>query len=163
PARATSATSEASAATLAASIPNEPSPAITSPLSLSRMRWYLGTILRAFGWWVCYCIPDLEPDEARHRDVLAQFGDSRLDQIADRGGVFLDEGLLVKADLFVVLGQPTFDDFVQDLFGLAFSQRAGAGDLALLLERRRGYVFLADELRIGRGHLHRQIVHQRLE
>src|SRR5579872_2102221 len=76
PVRATSATSLASAATRPASMPNEPSPASTSPLSFNRMRPYLGTALlivarRLIGRLIAH----LEPRKARHRDVLSQLRD----------------------------------------------------------------------------------------
>ena len=91
---------------------------------------------------------------------LAIFG---LDQIADGGGVVLDERLLVQTNFLVELGQPAFDDLVHHLLRLAFLQGAGALDVALFIQRVGGDVFFADELRIGGRHLHRQILHQFLK
>ena len=47
--------------------------------------------------------------------------------------------------------------------GLPSCERARALDLLLLLEHVRGDIFLADELRIGRRDVHRDVVHQFLE
>src|SRR5438045_1408874 len=115
PVRATSATSEASASTRAASIPNEPSPAMTSPLSLRRMRPYATFSLncgarfseeRPQEWGRCTheCVrhkkqnsllfraggvADFEPHEPRYRNVLAELRDLGLDHVGDGGRVFL--------------------------------------------------------------------------
>src|SRR5271165_3565034 len=99
PVDTTSETSVARAATRDASMPKEPSPASTSPLNFRRMRPYFGTeLLRRIG----SRIADLEAHESRDRDVFSQLGDFRFDHFGDGGGVFLDERLLVQADLFKV-------------------------------------------------------------
>ena len=85
------------------------------------------------------------------------------DQVADGGGVVADKRLLVEANLFVELGQASLHDLVHHLLGLAFLQGARALDVALLVQGVGGDVFLADELRIGGGHLHGQVLHQLLE
>src|SRR5216684_3088326 len=103
PVRATSATSTASASTRDASMPKEPSPASTSPEIFSRMRWYLDTgMLFCHGGLAGFAAADLEADEAGDGDVFAELRDLALDQVGDGGGVFLDEGLLVEADLLEV-------------------------------------------------------------
>src|SRR5271168_3600401 len=98
PVRATSATSVARAATRDASMPKEPSPASTSPLNFRRMRPYFGTELLGC-WSIGSRIADLEAHEARDGNILAQFRDFGLDHFGDSRRVFLDEGLLVQADL----------------------------------------------------------------
>src|SRR6185369_10366020 len=131
PAFATSATSSVSACTRAASRPKEPSPAITSPLNFSRMRWYRGIrspravevpcapmALLGAGFFGCRSVAHFEADETRHRDVFAELGYLGLDQIGDGGGVLLDERLFHQADFFVELGQTAFDDFVENFLGL---------------------------------------------
>src|SRR5262249_55215246 len=116
PVRATSAISSESAATRPASMPNEPSPAITSPLTLRRIRVYFGIKLAAdvrrftqISAWICVNqrllfrrsrIADLEPHESRHSDILAELCDLRLDQVRDGRCVFLDERLFVQTNLF---------------------------------------------------------------
>ena len=58
---------------------------------------------------------------------------------------------------------PPFDDLVHHLLGLAFLQGAGALDVAFFVQGLVRDVFLADELRVGGGHLHGQILHQLLK
>src|SRR5271170_2067314 len=111
-------------------MPNEPPPASTSPLSLRTILWYLftrepacrmsrggapaaglrrlflGRFLDERGF------ANFETHEARNRDILAHFGDHRLDQIAHRGGVFADEGLVIEAHLLVELVHPPVHDLV---------------------------------------------------
>src|SRR5580704_17253191 len=164
PLRATSATSDARAATRDASTPKDPSPASTSPLILRRMRPYFATV-----WLFRGCsfsrsrVADLESHKARDRNILAQLRNLRLDHLSDGRRIFLDEWLLVQADLFKVFVHAPFDDLVRHLLGLALVDRAGALDLALLGKRRLGHIFAADKLRIGRRHLHCQILHQLLK
>src|ERR1700722_17022795 len=146
PAFATSATSSASAFTRPASRPKEPSPAITSPLSFSRTRWYRGMFSRRaaevpdapmallYAGFFGRRVAHFEADETGHRNVFAELGDLGLDQIGVGGGIFLDEGLFHQADFFVILGQTAFDDFVENLFGLAFAEGAGARDILLFFD-----------------------------
>src|SRR5882724_10460599 len=172
PARATSATSRASCRTRSASMPNVAAPAITSPLSFSRMRSYLGTNsgldglgnrgLAAAGA-SGRCIAHLEAHETRHDDVFAQFRDLGLNQLIDGERVLLDERLFVQADLLVELAQPPLNDLVDDLLGLAFGQRPGALYVFLFLQRRGRHVLLADKLRVGGRDMHGEVVHQALE
>ena len=143
---ATSAISSARLFTRSGSMPKAPPPASTSPLSLRTMRWYLGMAgvlseprgLSGFGRSLLRGFFDqrrfahFKADEARNRNVFAQFGDHGLDQVADGGGVFADEGLLVQANLFVEFVQPPFDDLVHHLLGLAFLQGPGALDVLSL-------------------------------
>src|ERR1019366_10714717 len=89
-------------ATRYASMPKEPSPASTSPLNFRRMRPYFATELLSRGS-IDRRIADLEPHEARNGNVFAELGDFRLDHFGDGRCIFLDERLLVQADLFKVL------------------------------------------------------------
>ena len=54
-----------------------------------------------------------------------------------RQGGLLDERLLQQADLFVELRHAAFDDLVDHFLRLAFSQRARARDVLLLVEHVR--------------------------
>src|SRR5581483_2846762 len=171
PPRATSATSSARLRTRSESTPNEPCPASASPLIFRRMRLYFGMLRRSLRLWSGLLgrfldyghVANLETHEARNRDILAQLGDLRLNEIGDGGGVLANERLLVEADLFVILVQPSLDDLVHHLLRLAFTQRAGAIDLFLAGQRFRRNILAADELRIGGSHLHGQILHQLLK
>src|SRR6185312_9370136 len=176
PALATWATSSASACIRPASRPKEPSPAITSPLSFSRMRWYRGmrsprtaevpgapTALLSAGFFGCRGVAHLEADETRHRDVFAELGDLGLDPIGNRSGIFLDERLFHQADFFVVLGQAAFDDFVENFLGLALTERTGARDVLLFFDGGGGHILAPHKLRIGGGYLHGQVLHQLLK
>src|SRR5436190_7331672 len=171
PARTTSATSVASCRTRSASMPNVAAPAITSPLSFSRMRSYLSTNsgLDLFGnrglaaGASGRCIAHLEAHEARDHDILTQFRDLGLDQLIDSERVLLDKRLVVQADFLVELAQPPLNDLVDDLLGFAFGQRPGALYVFLFLERRGRHVFLADKLRVGGRDVHGEVVHQALE
>ena len=108
-------------------------------------------------------VADFEANEARDRDVLAELGDLGLHELVDGEGRFLDEGLLDEADLFVELADAAFHDAVENLLGLAFVAGALAGDLALFFEQVRGNVLFAEELRIGRRDVHRDVVDHFLE
>ncbi len=108
-------------------------------------------------------VAHFEADETRHRNVFAELGDLGLDQIGNGGGVFLDERLFHQADFFVVFGQPAFDDLVENLLGLALGQRPGARDVLLFFDRGGGHILAPHEFRIGRGHLHGQVLHQFLK
>src|SRR5579863_10411565 len=147
PARAMAAISVARSLTRSGSIPKEAGPARASPLNFRRMRSYFamaGAGLRfglgSFG--TGECVADFEPCESRDRDVFAQLGDFGLDQLIDGNRVFLDERLLVEADLFVELGHAAFHDLVDHLLGLAFVQGAGTLDFLLFCQRGRGDIFL---------------------
>src|SRR5579872_5073278 len=159
PALATSATSSASACMRPASKPKEPSPAISSPLSFNRMRWYRGICSRRMAEVPCApmallpaslvgCrrVAHFEADETRHRDVFAELGDLGLDEIGDGGGVFLDERLFHQADFFVVFGQAAFDYFVENLFGLTFAEGSRASDILLFFDGGRGHILAPHEL-----------------
>ncbi len=138
--------------TRSGSMPKELPPASTSPLSFRRMRWYLGMAgdLRAaralrLRRGVCSAVSSMSaasPTLKRTKRDTEMFSPSLaivgFDQVADGGGVFVNERLLVEADLFVELGQPAFDDLVHHLLGLAFLQRARALDVAALCPERLG-------------------------
>jgi hypothetical protein len=114
---------------------------MASPLSLRRMRSYLGhespVRLAAGGGarLVGIAVADFEAREPRDRDVLAQLGDLRLDQLIDGDGVVFHEGLLVQADLFVKLRHAAFHDLVGHLLRLAFVDGARQLDFLFLFER----------------------------
>src|SRR5260221_8926293 len=142
PARATSATSIANAFTRSASIPNFSSPAITSPLSFSRMREYCSGAgistwraprRRATSWIKVAQNPLLvshfETDKSGHADVFTQLGDAGLDQVLDRHRILFHKRLLVEAYLFVKLGHAALDDLVGDFFRLALVDDASALDV----------------------------------
>ncbi len=105
----------------------------------------------------------LEADEARDRDVFTQLGDRRFNQIAYRSGVFANEGLFVKTNLFVELLQAAFHDLIHHLFRLAFLQGPPALDVFFFIQQFSRYILLADELRVGGRDLHGEILHQTLE
>ena len=72
-------------------MPNVPAPAITSPLSLSRMRSYLGTNQAWTGSETAAspparagASPTLKRAKRETDDILAQLGDLGLDQLVDR-------------------------------------------------------------------------------
>src|ERR1022692_1617764 len=165
PVAATAATSAASSLTRAASMPKGAPPASASPESLSRIRLYWDTgIGRPFGaGFDRGDVAHLVADEARNADILAELGDLGLDQLADGEAGLLDEGLLEQADLFVELRQAPFDDTVDHVGGFAFEGGASALDVALLVERIAGDIFLADVLGVGGGDVHGDILHQFLE
>src|SRR5215469_2948524 len=119
PLRATSAISSASAATRAASMPNDPWPAITSPLNLRRTRWYIFLKKSGFGGHFRAGIAHFESHETPDGNVLTELGDFRFDQVVNGRRRLLDEGLLVKAHLFIELIEPSFDDLVHHFFRLA--------------------------------------------
>src|SRR5579862_9302789 len=108
-------------------------------------------------------VTHLEAGEALHRDVLAQLADHRGDQLRHRHGLVLDEGLLVEADLLVEFAHLALDDLLDHRSRLAGLRRLRAIDVLLLLERFGSDIFLADKARIGRGHVHGDVMHQVLE
>src|SRR6185312_6780318 len=115
PSRATPAISSARSRTRTASSPNDCGPARASPLSLRRIRSYLGTLSsmvadikkggrmsaplsfrlsRGFRL-IGKRIADFESRKAGNRDVLTQLRDLRLDELIDGGRVVLHERLLI--------------------------------------------------------------------
>src|SRR4029079_9883388 len=126
--------------------------------SLRRMRWYRGMVSpRAAGaltglfsgsFFGCGGIAHFVADETRHRNVFAELRDLALDHIGNSGGVFLDERLFHQANLFVVFGEPAFDDLIETFLRLAFAQGAGTSDVFLFRDRRGGDVLAPHELRI---------------
>src|SRR3954452_11112469 len=76
-------------------------------------------------------VTDLEAREALHGDVLAQLADLRGDELADGDGLFLDEGLLVKADLLVELAHLALDDLLDHVRRLAGLERLVLVDILL--------------------------------
>src|SRR5438874_13676813 len=98
-------------------MPKAAPPANTSPLSLSRMRWYLGIWERRRPSLLCrffagHGLAYFEARESRDGNILAQFGDFPFDEIANRGGVVFDEGLLEQADFFIEFVEAAFDDLL---------------------------------------------------
>ena len=87
--------------------------------------------MRSFGG---AAVADLEADEAGNRHILAELGDFGLDELLDGQAVFLDERLIVKADLFVELGHTAFNDLFGDLFGLAFGDDTRLLDFFFLFQ-----------------------------
>ena len=85
-----------------------------------------------------------ETGEAGDGHILAELGDLGFDELLNGERRFLDERLFEQADLFVELGETAFDDPVDDLFGLAFSEGASAGDILLFFEDIGGNVFAAE-------------------
>src|SRR5699024_616081 len=61
-----------------------------------------------------------KPDEAPNRDVFSQRLNGVLDDVLHRLIAVLDEGLLHQANFFQKPVHPAFDDFVDDMLGLAF-------------------------------------------
>src|SRR5688572_13827896 len=59
-------------------------------------------------------LSQLEPHEARDRDVLAEFGDGRLHKLADCDLRIADRRLIEEADLLVEAIQLALDDLVDD-------------------------------------------------
>src|SRR6266436_5740816 len=104
-----------------------------------------------------------EASESGYADVFAQLGYLRLNELIDGQRVLFDEGLLVETDLLIEFAHAALDDFVGHLLRFALGDDAGALDILLPFDRRRSDVLFAHELRIGRGDVHRQIVHQLLE
>src|SRR5437868_14628344 len=92
-------------------------PARASPESLSRMRLKMMAILSC---WLLAAgflrrgrqgdsdglagIADFKAGEAAHRDVFAQLADFRGNQLDDRDGLLLAEGLIEQANFLVALG-----------------------------------------------------------
>src|SRR5882757_11184854 len=144
PVLATSAISAARLLTRSGSMPKAPPPASASPLSLRTMRLYLGigyaARTDAFRLFVRRGFvrrfldqrrfADFEAHEARDRDVFAQLRDYGFNQIAHRGGILANEGLLVQTHLFEEFLHAPFGDLVHHLFGLAFLQGPAALDVA---------------------------------
>src|ERR1700733_1824054 len=146
-------------------MPNAAPPAKASPLSLSKIRLYRGTIV---GWpfsagFHRRHVPHFVPDETRNGDILLEFRDLGLDQLSDGKGGFLDEGLLEQADLFIKLSHTSLDDALGDVGRLAFEQRAGELDLALFVESVRRHVLFGDITRVRGRDVHGHIVYQLLE
>src|SRR5207245_2781056 len=102
----------------------------------------IGALLAGWRWGR---IAHLEAGETGHRDVFAQLGDLRFDQLVDGNGGFLDEGLLVEADLFVILADAAFHDLLGNLFRLALIDYAGLLDILFLVEYGCGHVLAADK------------------
>jgi len=85
----------------------------------------------------CRGVAHFVADEARHRNVFAEFRDLGLDHIGDGDSVFLDERLFHQANFFVVFGEAAFDDLVENFLGLAFGQSPGPRDVFLFGDGRR--------------------------
>src|SRR4051812_21629533 len=60
-------------------------------------------------------IPNLEPHEARDGDVLAEFGDGRLQQLRDGRLRITNRGLVEQAHLFEKAAELAVDDLVDDV------------------------------------------------
>src|SRR5579883_938576 len=108
-------------------------------------------------------IPDLEADKAGHRDILAELGDLGFHELLDGERGFLDERLLQQTNFLVELGQTALHDAVENLVRLPFVAGAVARDFLFLLEDFGRHFFAAQIARIGRGDVHRDIVHQLFE
>src|SRR5215471_13766614 len=108
-------------------------------------------------------VADLESREPLDRYVLAQLADLGRDELRDRTGLVLDEGLLVKANLLVELGHLALDHLLGDMLRLPARNRLRKIDF---LFARIGFgrnVLFANELRIARRNVHGDVVYQFLE
>src|SRR5512139_1469063 len=164
------------------SMPYSCRPIRASPDSLSRIRRYDGfateppggagksrsplpELFRHLGCQVVRPLleplADLEPDEAPHGDLRARGLPGLREQLPHLPVRVLDERLLHEAEVGEIFLQLPLGDLVQDLVGLPGRPRLVAVDGLLVLHHLRRHVLPADVGRVGRRHLHRQVLCQR--
>src|SRR3990172_5272332 len=106
-------------------------------------------------------LADLEPGEGAHRDLGAGGLPGLREELRDLPVGILDERLLDEAEIAEILLELPLGDPVQDLVGLPRSLGLLAVDRLLALDHLRGHVVPSDVCRVGRGHLHREVLRQR--
>src|ERR1039457_1125565 len=89
------------------------------------------------------CVSHLEAGKAAHGDILAQFADFGRNQLRDRDGLVLVEGLLEQAHFFVELLHLAIHHLLGDVGGLSAGNRLREKNLLLAGEVRSRDVFLA--------------------
>src|ERR1700722_2434713 len=76
-------------------------------------------------------VANFEARETPHRDVLAQLADLGRNELRDRDGLVLNEGLLQQANLFVELFHLAGDHLLRDIRRLAAGNGLGQEEFLL--------------------------------
>src|ERR1044071_4105671 len=134
-----------------------------------RSRWSSGQagLLRDLGGEVVLlfleALAELEAHEAADLDVLADLRDQLLLDLIDRLVGVLHPRLIEQADLLHPLRDLAVDHLLDDGLGLAALLRLRDEDGALAVDHVLRDLVLADELRVHRGDLERDLARERLE
>src|SRR5579863_93173 len=107
--------------------------------------------------------PHFEAGEAANGDVLAKFTNLLSNELLDRDGLLLDEGLLQQAHLLVELRHLAFDDLLDHIGRLAGGGRLRAIDLLLALHVFGSNVFGLHVAGIAGRDVHGNLFEQLLE
>src|SRR5437762_7415303 len=101
-----------------------------------------------------------EANEPRHVDVLAGLGARLRDHLRHGHGAVANRRLLEQHELRVEAPELALDDLVEHVGGLAGALHLGAVDRLLLVDRLARHVLAAHPFRVGRGDLHRDLLHE---